>query len=137
MVIEKEFRAADDLRAAQAARDAAREEEIRLTGELRATKGALATTKEKAHAETERTLQELQAFKDEEGRRFEEHKATFLKSPKFFDMLAARSSSMLQRGFEGALKQCVEMKLLPLEANLSVLDPRRVWEDLPPSERAD
>lgn len=67
-----------------------------------------------------------------------ERRAAFFQSLEFFEALADRSSQMMHYGFEGALWQCVETGLLPPpEADVSHLDPLRVFEELPASVRAD
>lgn len=42
---------------------------------------------------------------------------------------------MLQRGFEGAVKQVGEAKLFPLDFDPDLLDIDRVWSEPPKSER--
>lgn len=92
---------------------------------------------EASRAETKELRKRLQEQEIEAERHKEEQRVSFFKSTKFFDALSARSSSMLRFGFEGALRQCVQVGLIAWDSDLSTLDLKKMWDKLLPSEKVD
>lgn len=78
---------------------------------------------------------ELADLKEGEERRWQERKAAFLQSPEHCDLLGIKTNKILRYGFDGAGKHFVQSRLIPKRADLSFLDPHKVWDDLPESEK--
>lgn len=98
--------------------------------------------KEQILTKQDQTLSELMAIKKElselkgsEESRWQAKKTTFLSSSEFYELLGAKISRMLKYDFEGAGKQFIQSRLIPRGANLSFLNPEKVWDDLPDSEK--
>lgn len=64
-------------------------------------------------------------------------KQSFLASKEFYDLLAQRSSKMVTHGFNGAIRQFIKAKIITQNSDLSFLDVRKVWNDLPDSKKGD
>lgn len=94
-----------------------------------------ATDKEKVLSELELLKKQLADLQGSEEGRWLERKELFLSSPKFLELLGVKTSKMLMYGFKGTGKQFIQSGVLPRGADLSFLNPEKVWDELPESEK--
>ncbi|XP_042447624.1 ribonuclease Y-like [Zingiber officinale] len=101
-------------------------------------KGAEETARrELMAAEVETAKAELASYRAGEEGRWENLKKAFMKSEEFYNIVGARSASMLGYGFDGAIRQIQEAGYLPAGAPPAFLSLRKVADSIPDDQIDD
>lgn len=105
--------------------------------EVQTHEARLTPALEVAHSALEAIKSELADLRAQEETSLAEHQRTFLLSQEFFYLLAQRLRRMMEYGFRGAIRQFARAKVITRESDLSFLDLRQVWDELPADVRSD